>query len=203
MQTLLFEVNPRVGHEEHYLSHAEKLRPYLLKEEGLLFIERYRSLSRSGIILSHSLWQDEASIARWRSNKNHHSAQSAGRYKHFKNYRIRISHALQHCTGNGKQEHWGSDGIYSKALRSIDRYITIIRTKSLQQDFTVEAFESLTEQNSFLYVFEFEQQQAALQQYTEAQKHEYTIAATVAKVSRDYGMHNRAEAPQYFQAVEN
>ena len=30
-------------------------------------IERYWSLAREGVILSHSLWRNEASIARWRT----------------------------------------------------------------------------------------------------------------------------------------
>ena len=59
MLALFFEVRPREdGGWERYLAIAAGLRPVLAKQEGLLFIDRYRSLTRPGTILSHSLWRD-------------------------------------------------------------------------------------------------------------------------------------------------
>ena len=59
MHALLFEVEPRPGHGDHYFEHAARLRPIVDAEPGMLFIDRYQSLARAGVILSHSLWQDE------------------------------------------------------------------------------------------------------------------------------------------------
>ena len=88
MQALLFEMKPRDGHEDHYFRHAERLRPFLLQQEGLIFIERFKALAQPGVILSHSLWRDEASIAKWRTDQEHHKSQTAGRLQHFEDYRI-------------------------------------------------------------------------------------------------------------------
>lgn len=93
MLALLFEVNPRSdGGWERYLAIATGLRPLLAEQEGMLFIDRYRSLLRPGTILSHSLWRDEAALAAWRSHGVHHCAQSEGRQQVFDDYRLRIAH---------------------------------------------------------------------------------------------------------------
>ncbi|MFL4994745.1 MAG: antibiotic biosynthesis monooxygenase family protein, partial [Microvirga sp.] len=79
MHALLFEVLPTPEGRARYFELAAALRPELDQNPGLLFIDRYESLSRPGVILSHSLWRDEASLARWRSNERHYAAQCAGR----------------------------------------------------------------------------------------------------------------------------
>ena len=87
---LFFEVMPRPGHEQAYFDIAAGLRPELDKNPGLLFIDRFRSLVRQNLVLSHSHWRDEASLAKWRSHAKHHAAQLAGRRQHFEDYRLRI-----------------------------------------------------------------------------------------------------------------
>jgi len=202
MQALLFEMKPHDGHEEHYFRHAAALRPILMQHEGLSFIERYKSLSRPGVILSHSLWRDEASITRWRTNQNHHQSQTAGRYKHFEDYRIRIAHALQTLNEHGGQEQWGTAGMYADASSAADRYITIIRSNRVPKAALGEAFESVSETGSFLSVAEFSAQEAGQRTFTEALNDDNTLSAILARMSRDYGMYERAEAPQYFRPVE-
>ena len=60
MLALFFEVCPRAdGGWDRYLAIAAGLRPLLAEQEGLLFIDRYRSLLRPGTILSHSLWRGD------------------------------------------------------------------------------------------------------------------------------------------------
>ena len=115
MQALLFELKPREGHEEHYFRHAAALRPLLAQQEGLNYIDRFRSLSRPGVILSHSLWRDEASLAKWRTNRRHHRSQAAGRDEHFEDYRLRISHVLAHASRGQEEKHWTRDGAYRAA----------------------------------------------------------------------------------------
>lgn len=201
MQALLFEMKPHDGHEDHYFRHAAALRPILMQHEGLAFIERYKSLSRPGVILSHSLWRDEASIARWRTNQNHHSSQMAGRYKHFADYRIRISHALQYFTGPGHQEQWGTTGMYADASSTVDRTITIIRSSRVPNSGQGEIFESVSETSSFLSVSSFTAQETGHEKFMHALNDDSTLSAILARVSRDYGMYERAEAPQYFRPI--
>ncbi len=202
MQALLFEMKPRDGHEDHYFRHAAKLRPLLMKQEGLIFIERFKSLSRPGVILSHSLWRDEASIAKWRTDGEHHKSQAAGRYKHFEDYRIRISHVLQYFEPADQLKEWSQDGAYSDAAASGSRFMTIIRTKEKPVSDEGEAFESVTEAASFLSIEEASSEVAGRSRVKAAQNDSVVLSATLSRVSRDYGMYDRAEAPQYFDPVE-
>src|ERR1700730_14716919 len=94
MLALLFEVTPKPDAYQRYLDIAASLRPALDKHDGLLFIDRYRSLTRPGTILSHSLWRDEASLAAWRTFEPHHNAQVSGREHVFADYRLRIAHVV-------------------------------------------------------------------------------------------------------------
>ena len=87
---LFFEVTPHLGHSEHYFSFVEKLKPELAKHSGLVWLNRYETLSDDCTLLSYQLWENEKSIENWRNNKMHRLAQEAGIKAHFKDYRIRV-----------------------------------------------------------------------------------------------------------------
>ena len=87
---LFFEVTPHLGHSKHYFSYVEKLRPELAKYSGLVWLNRYQTLSDDCSLLSYQLWENEKSIENWRNNKMHRLAQEAGNKVHFKDYRIRV-----------------------------------------------------------------------------------------------------------------
>lgn len=87
---LFFEVTPHLGHSKHYFSYVEKLRPELAKHSGLVWLNRYQTLSDDCSLLSYQLWENEKSIENWRNNKMHRLAQEAGNKVHFKDYRIRV-----------------------------------------------------------------------------------------------------------------
>ena len=95
MHVVLFEVEPEAGREQHYLEIAARLRPELEKIDGFISIERFRSLSQEGKILSLSFWRDEEAIARWRQQEQHQMAQRAGRDRIFRDYRIRVATVMR------------------------------------------------------------------------------------------------------------
>jgi heme-degrading monooxygenase HmoA len=95
MYAVIFEVEPEAGREQDYLDIAARLRPDLEKIDGFLSIERFRSLSQEGKILSLSFWRDEEAIARWRQQEQHQSAQRAGRDRIFRDYRIRVAAVMR------------------------------------------------------------------------------------------------------------
>jgi heme-degrading monooxygenase HmoA len=203
MQALLFEMEPRDGHEDHYFRHATKLRPILMQHDGLIYIERFKSLSRPKVILSHSLWRDEASIARWRTDREHHKSQTAGRFEHFKDYRIRISHTLRYQEPNSEAEEWSNDGSYNTPHRTTDRFVVILRHLNQLTTQEGETFASVTETKSYLSVIEVGNEDDGRSRIDEALNGGGVLTALLARVSRDYGMYDRAEAPQYFEPVEN
>ncbi len=91
MYAVIFEVEPAPGQVEEYLDIAARLRPELEKIDGFISIERFRSLTQEGKILSLSFWRDEAAIRRWREHDKHHRAQHAGRDHVFADYRLRVA----------------------------------------------------------------------------------------------------------------
>lgn len=200
MQALLFEMKPRDGHEDNYFSHAAALRPLLEQQEGLLFIDRFKSLSRPGVILSHSLWRDEAAIAKWRTQQQHHQSQAAGRNTHFEDYRLRISHVLQHRSKGEETQHWSADGAYSKSEST--RYLAIIG--SIKEPFSDrgEAFASVNFKDVYVTVTDVETDAAGRDLMASTETSPTVQTAVFCLVSRDYGMFDRAEAPQYFPPIK-
>ena len=64
---LFFEVIPLDdSHASRYFELAAFLRPELEKSGGVLFVDRYTSVDRSGVILSHQWWENEEALVRWR-----------------------------------------------------------------------------------------------------------------------------------------
>ena len=90
MYAVIFEVEPAPGRVGDYLDLAARLRPELERIDGFVSIERFRSLTNEGRILSLSFWRDEAAIARWRRQSQHREAQIAGRTGVFRDYRLRV-----------------------------------------------------------------------------------------------------------------
>jgi heme-degrading monooxygenase HmoA len=95
MYAVIFEVEPETGRVQDYLDIAARLRPELEKIDGFISIERFKSLSQEGKILSLSFWRDEEAIARWRQQEQHQVAQRAGRDRIFRDYRIRVATVLR------------------------------------------------------------------------------------------------------------
>ncbi len=202
MQALLFEVEPRAGHEDHYFSHAAALRPLLKEHTGLIFIDRFKSLSRPEIILSHSHWRDEAAIAKWRIDAKHHKTQAAGRNKHFKDYRIRISHVLQNYARGANVAAWSSEGAYSDPETHDTRLLTIIASE--QKPFAQEAGETYLSVNfdeTYLTVASVQTEAAGRDLIHLASRTATVTNAMLSLVTRDYGMFEREEAPQYFEPI--
>lgn len=91
MIAVIFEVELREGRSGDYLSLAESLRPHLEQIDGFMSIERFRSLSQPGRLVSLSYWRDEEAVIKWRNMEVHRQAQEAGRTQLFAGYRIRVA----------------------------------------------------------------------------------------------------------------
>lgn len=87
MHALFFEVRPHPGHLDHYFTHVARLRSILARHRGLVFLDRYASLSDQDVLLSHQLWESEEAISAWRSDPEHQRSQTAGNNVHFADYR--------------------------------------------------------------------------------------------------------------------
>jgi heme-degrading monooxygenase HmoA len=104
MFAVIFEVVPKPDRQQDYLDLAASLRPELEKVDGFISIERFRSLTNPGKILSLSFWRDEASLIRWRQHQQHHAAQRSGRDELFLDYRIRVAATVRDYSMTRREE---------------------------------------------------------------------------------------------------
>ena len=95
MIAVIFEVEPAEGRFDDYLDHAARLREELVKVPGFVSVERFRSLTHPGKLLSLSFWQDEAAVTCWRTHPGHRDSQRAGREGIFAGYRLRVAAVLR------------------------------------------------------------------------------------------------------------
>ena len=90
MIAVIFEVTPKEGMTDDYLSMAAKMRPLVEQIDGFISVERFQSLTTPGKLLSISFFRDEAALAEWRRLTAHRGAQAAGRNRMFADYRLRV-----------------------------------------------------------------------------------------------------------------
>jgi heme-degrading monooxygenase HmoA len=95
MIAVIFEVEPAEGREADYLALAAAMRAELERQPGFVAVERFRSLTTPGRLLSLSFWEDEASVAAWRCHAGHRGTQAAGRGGIFAGYRLRVAGVLR------------------------------------------------------------------------------------------------------------
>jgi heme-degrading monooxygenase HmoA len=202
MLALLFEVTPKPDGYQRYLDIAASLRPALDKHDGLLFIDRYRSLSRPGTILSHSLWRDEASMAAWRTFAQHHHAQVAGREHVFADYRLRIADVVLARTpeaGDWRPLHASS---YRDPAARPPRHVVIAASRGAPcAGEASDRFESLNRPHEYLALYDAGDFAAAEALLEALAKTPETTSVRLCELERDYGMFDRREAPQYYPPV--
>lgn len=91
MIAVIFEVLPTAEGHASYLEHAARLRRHLEGMDGFISIERYKSLSTDGKLVSISFWRDDDCVRRWREHPEHRLTQAAGRLGIFEDYRLRVA----------------------------------------------------------------------------------------------------------------
>lgn len=172
---LFFEVVPLDdAHASRYFELAGLLRPELEKSGGVLFIDRYISVDRPGVILSHQWWKDEEALVRWRQHGQHRAIQRAGREQHFRDYRLRIGPAIDPPRAATGRTLWIS---YYDAEPA--------------RPAGGEVFRSVYREGQYLVLSE----RASAVRDTPAD-------SKVFGISRDYTMYDRAEAPQHYPPVQ-
>lgn len=95
MHAVLFQFRPRPEHRGTYFALVAELRPELQRVEGFLANERFADPADPGLLVSLSLWRDEAAIRRWREHAHHRRAQARGKAEVFAWYRLRVGEAVE------------------------------------------------------------------------------------------------------------
>ena len=215
MFAVIFEVEPRPGKAEEYLKLAGSLRPQLEKIDGFVDVERFASRGREGRFLSLSVWRDEKALVRWRTQGRHHAAQEKGRAAIFADYRLRVGEITADTrwpddeslpeqrfdeTERGAAKLVAMTELLAAAAKSlVDRGsadwlgLPAAGTRGVVER---EWFESIINAGKRLLLVGWRDRAAAerwpLPPIADELHHRRV------RIIRDYGMFDRAEAPQYY-----
>jgi heme-degrading monooxygenase HmoA len=219
MFAVIFEVQPKQERWNDYLDLAGMLRPELEKIDGFIDNERFTSLLDRGRVLSLSTWRDEKALIRWRTLPRHHDAQEKGRSSTFADYHLRVGEVVADThlpqRQSLQQQRFdeteigaaklvtitefrapGDSGAGSDALAP-DLGLSTAETSSVVSH---EAFTGITDPAKSLLLVSWGDR-AAGQRWRPSTTGGIDIRHRSVRIIRDYGMHDRREAPQYYRAV--
>lgn len=220
MFSVLFEVHPKPDQWDAYLGYARMLRPELEKIEGFVDNIRYRSLTRDGWILSLSGWRDEKALVRWRTQATHHGAQEKGRLEVFLDYHLRVGeltrdtrlpegHALREQRLDETEAGDGTtislidarrppEWVENATAGDVAGWLGLVPDH--RGLISWDVFEAVLTPGDVILLMSWRDQAAA-----EAFEGGVSVPAGARlrriRVVRDYGMHDRREAPQYYPDV--
>jgi heme-degrading monooxygenase HmoA len=216
MFAVIFEVNPRPEQWEAYLGYAKALRPELERIDGFIDNERFSSLRRPGWLLSLSTWRDEKAVIRWRTAAHHHEIQQKGRVAVFRDYHLRVGEIVadnQLLAGESLREQRFDETAASGKLIALseafledlsapDAAKVAARLRAPDQRLSPglvdhDVFESINKPGKFILLASWRDTAAAEGSPTPPAG----IRHRRIRVIRDYGMFDRAEAPQYHPPV--
>ena len=74
------------------------------KEQQVISIERFQSLTDDKKVLSLSFWENEEAVAAWRKLESHRTAQALGHDELFRDYRICVASVVRDYSINARDE---------------------------------------------------------------------------------------------------
>ena len=212
MFVVIFEVQPKPEAWDAYLAHAGALKPELERIEGFLDNERFASRGRPGWLVSLSTWRDEKALVRWRTQGHHHAVQADGRARVFRDYRLRVgevvadSHPPAGLPVDGRRRDVTAAGEAKAALLVEGPHgaFDAAQNASPAADGAAAApiawdrFDSIPTAGKGLRLSFWPDPAAAL---AHAPGTPEGCRSRVVRIVRDYGMFERAEAPQYHPPI--
>jgi heme-degrading monooxygenase HmoA len=218
MFAVIFEVNPKAEQWDTYLGYAKLLRPELEQIDGFIDNERFSSLRRNRWVLSLSTWRDEKAVVRWRTAARHHDVQQKGRAEVFSDYHLRVGEIIadnRPPVGEAlRQQRFDETRAAAKlialseaaleGLRSAPDPSAVAARLGLPDPETHpglvdwDVFESINQPGKFILLTSWRDASAAESWPDQGNG---DIRLRRVRVIRDYGMFDRAEAPQYYPPV--
>jgi heme-degrading monooxygenase HmoA len=215
MFAVIFEVCPRAEQRDSYLGYAKMLRPELEQIDGFVDNERFSSLRRNGWVLSLSTWNDEKALVRWRTSARHHDIQQKGRAEVFSDYHLRVGEIVADnrlAAGKNLQRQRFdetqapaklialSDAALEGPPSAPDAAVVAARLELPDPETRPglvdwDAFESINEAGKFILLTSWRDGSAA---EGWPNQNNDDIRHRRVRVIRDYGMFDRAEAPQFY-----
>ncbi len=219
MFAVIFEVQPKKERWEEYLSLARLLKPELERIDGFIDNERFASRRREGRLLSLSIWRNEKSLVRWRTQSAHHAVQEKGRFEVFADYRLRVGEITADSeaapgprladqrldeTEAGEAKAVTISGLApaegerpASADLAGDAGLPAAGTEGVLDH---ESFASIYRPGTLLLLVSWHDA-AAAERWTPRAVAGAMLRHRRVRVIRDYGMFDRREAPQYYAEV--
>ena len=204
MFAVIFEVQPKPERWDDYLALAKQLRPKLEAIDGFIDNERFGSKRTEGRVLSLSIWRDEKSVVRWRTQGEHHGVQRKGRTEVFADYHLRVGEIIADTappSGIAVEERR-----YDETETGDAKFCSITELSPIGSEppppdphstglLDHELFESITNPGKLLILASWRDKAAAEAWRPAASQ---GIRHRLVRVLRDYGMFDRREAPQFY-----
>jgi len=221
MFAVIFEVQPRKERWNDYLDLAKYLKPKLEATEGFIDNERFSSKRSEGRVLSLSIWRDEKSVVRWRTQGEHHGVQEKGRLAIFEDYHLRVGEVTDDTETKGLpvgQRRFDETEVGDAKMVTIteltpadggnpgaraDLLASHLGLQSGHEGLVDhEVFESIYVSGKLLLLASWRDGDAA-GAWTPGKGPEAAKALRHRRVRiiRDYGMFDRREAPQFYPEV--
>ena len=216
MFAVIFEVNPKPEPWEAYLGYAKLLRPELEQIDGFIDNERFSSLRREGWLLSLSIWRDEKAVIRWRTRARHHEVQQKGRTEVFGDYHLRVGEIIADNrlpSGQVPREQRFDETAATAKLIALSEAALAGLPAAPDADTVAgrfggvdianpglvdwDVFESIVQPGKFMLLTSWRDGATAAGSLHGG----LDIRHRCVRVIRDYGMFDRAEAPQYYPPV--
>jgi heme-degrading monooxygenase HmoA len=192
-QVVFFDVLPREGQTDTYFAMAANLKPLAMDNPGFISVERFENLERPGWYLSFSQWCDEEALSQWRCQPDHHGAQVCGRDLVLADYRLRVA---------AEQEVNGFNPIAAGERTAI--LIGDFAAIAAQVEGLLQQMDHLAKSLQLFKGILDPQRGIALLNHafgvipvTDSDPHAL-FTVRYFEVCRDYGMYDRAQAPQQF-----
>ena len=217
MFAVIFEVQPKQGRFDDYLDLAKSLKPKLEAIEGFIDIERFESRRTAGKVLSLSIWRDEKAVVRWRAQGDHHGAQQKGRFEIFEDYRLRVGEitadsappagaAVEQTRLDETQTGKAKVATITEVAPQDDADAVLRANLGLRAGteglVDQELFESIYNPGKLLLLASWRDADAA-GAWTPAKLAVGSVRHRQVRIIRDYGMHERREAPQFYPDVKS
>jgi heme-degrading monooxygenase HmoA len=188
---VFFDVLPKSGFVDTYFAMAQGLRSIAEKNTGFISVERFKNLQRPDWYLSFSNWGDEESLASWRCQPDHSSAQVCGRNLILEDYRLRVAAEVPNRTTpteSGEAELVMAYVGNFEAIKNALSKITMLNAspRYFQGVINPERGIALVESSKNQFI--------PLENYSVSNLFDVRCFGVV----RDYGMFDRAQAPQQF-----
>ena len=184
---VFFDVLPKKGFVDAYFGMASGLKPIVEKVSGFISVERFENLDKAGWFLSYSQWQDEKALSSWRCQHDHHEAQVCGRNLVLEDYRLRV--ASEQSVSSIKSCIVALVGDFDKVK---------VAAESVATSFGMMArlFRGVINPARGISLIDCDFENAAkVRDYLVGHQ---SAQVGIYEVQRDYGMFDRAQAPNVF-----